>query len=374
MKILIKQFLGANHSWSNVGWGLAQSLKQQHDVHLFATDGIKHLPSNLKENLIGYVEENDNENIIGEKPDNDYDMQISYTSMKNFPSYLRYGNKNRFGIWTSEWDGKNILPSGFAKHYQACDYIIAPSNFSKQIFTNSKIPEDKIKVIPHGVNAQQYLNTTKVKVPTQKKFKILANIAQNHMRKNIPGLLRAYGLAFNNTDDVCLIIKGKSKKPEMIFDVSLDDCIKDFKKEFPKHAEIKIFNEFIEDISALYRSVDATFTMSHGEGFYFPGLESLASGKINIAPAHGGQLDFLNEKNALLISGVIMRADPRSMYWEQKNEALWFQPNIQDAVEKLVYAYKNYEALNSILELSRADVVAKYSWDSIANKILELTK
>lgn len=374
MKILIKQFLGQSHSWSIVGWGISRALKKlNHKIELFATDGIKHIPNDLKENIIGYTEL-DQPKVFGNNPDKDYDMQISYTSMKNFPAYLQYGDKNRFGIWTSEWDGKNILPSGFAKHYQACDLILAPSNFSKQIFINSKIPEEKIKVISHGVDSELFSNESKIKLPTNKKFKILSNIAQNHIRKNIPGLLQAYGTAFNKNDDVCLILKAKPKKPTMVFDVSLDDCLKDFKKNFPDHAEIKIFNSFVEDISELYRSVDATFTMSHGEGFYFPGLESLASGKINIAPAHGGQLDFLNEKNALLISGVIVRADPRSMYWEQKSDALWFQPDIQDAAYKLKYAYSNFEKLNSVLELNRRKIISNYSWNNIANQIVELSK
>ena len=54
MRILIRQFLGKNHSWSVVGWGLADALiAMGHNVHLFSTDGIAHLPERLKSNLIG---------------------------------------------------------------------------------------------------------------------------------------------------------------------------------------------------------------------------------------------------------------------------------------------------------------------------------
>lgn len=372
MKILIKQFLGKRHSWSVCGWGMAKSFLKNNQVDLFSTDGIKNLPGELKENLIGYTEENQNK-VIGRNPDGNYDCQISYTAMKNFPHYLSYGGKNRFGIWTFEWAGKNVLPTGFAKNYKACDYLLAPSNFSKQIFLDSGISESSIRVISHGIGSE-YRNDDKIKLPTNKSVKILSNIAQNHIRKNIPGLLEVYGRAFSKKDDVSLILKCSDKPIQNQFDISVGDCLKDFYRKFPDHAEIKLFKDFLPDISKLYRSVDMTFTMTHCEGFYFPGLESIASGKLAIAPGWGGQLDFLNQDNALLISGKEGRANPKSMYWESKYNAVWFEPSVDDAVEKLKFAVANYKKLNEKIEESRPVIYRDYSWDAVTGKILELCK
>lgn len=373
MKILIRQFLSKNHSWAVVGWGVATALiNQGHDVHLFSTDGDckQHLPSHLKPYLIGYFEENNQNKIYGRLPDHTYDMQFSYTCMKNFPFMLSNGSKNRFGTWCFEWDGQNVLPTGFAKYYHNCDYLCAPSNFAKQVFVNSCIPSDRIKVIPHGINAEQYRQTSTIDFKTNKKFKILANIAQNHLRKNIPGLLEAYGKSFTTKDDVCLILKGKDKKPSAPFEVSVSECLSNFKKKYPQHAEIKIFSEFVEDISALYRSIDACYTMTHGEGFYMPGLEAIASGKLCVAPNHGGQLDFLNHTNSLLVSGKEERANPKSMYWESKNNAIWFQPSTDDAAQKLIYASKNYEIINA--NINKEEILQKYDWNVIAKQLTDL--
>jgi len=372
MKILIRQFLGKNHSWSCVGWGIARGLlKLGHTVELFSTDGIKHLPKDLEHYLIGYTEENKPQ-IFGKLPDKTYEAQISYTGMKNFPVYLNAGTKNRLGTWIYEWFGKNSLPTGFAKYYKYCDYLCSPSQFGKQIFMDNGIPETVIKVIPHGINADDYQKTSTIKLPTQKKFKLLANIAQNHRRKNIPGLLEAYGKAFTSKDDVCLILKAKDKPITMQFEVSLKDCLSRFYQQFSHHAEIKVFSEYVDDISDLYRSVDAVYTASHCEGFYMPGLEALAAGKINIVPNWGGQLDFLNDSNALLIDGKETRADSRSLYWENKNNTIWFQPSIDDAVEKLRYAYQNYEKLNEQIDKGRQNVYHAYDWPVIAQKFIDL--
>jgi glycosyltransferase involved in cell wall biosynthesis len=368
----VKQFLGKSHSWSVTGWGLAGALKQNHDVHLFSTNGLEYFPKHLRPNLIGYVNEDKPLEVFGRLPDKEYDMQISFTTMKNFGHYLKSGNKNRMGIWSFEWSGKNILPTGWAKHHIYCDHLITHSQFAKKVFLDSGIPEDKVKVIPLGIDAEQYRGTSTIQLPTKKKFKILANIAQTHLRKNIPGLLTSFARSFTIDDDVVLILKAKHKEPKLQFEVSLNQCLSDINKQYPRHAEIKIYNEFLDDISALYRSVDCIFTMSHAECFYMPGIEALASGKINIAPQACSQIDYLNDDNALLIDGKDERARPESMYWESKPNAIWFQPDIDDAIDKLRYAYQNYEALNKKLEGQREMILTKYSWQTIAGQMMEL--
>jgi len=375
VKVLLRQFLGGkNHSWMHVGCGIARGLLHLgHQIDLFSTDGIGYLPKDLEPYLLGHTKENSLE-VHGISPRQEYECQISYTCIKNFPHLLRNGNQNRFGIWVWEWAGRNSLPTGFAKHYKSCDALCVPSQFGKQVFMDSGIPENAIKVIPHGIDVANYQKTSTIALPTKKKFKILGNIAQNHSRKNIPGLLEAYGKAFTDKDDVCLILKAKDKPVTMAFEVSLKDCLAKFYQQFPNHAEIKLYSEYIDDISDLYRSVDAVFTMSHCEGFYFPAIEARAAGKLSIAPGWGGQLDLLNDANALLVNGKEERADPRSMYWEPKTNAIWFQPSVDDAVEKLRYAYQNYEKLNADIDKQRSDVYATYDWKNIASQFMSLCK
>ena len=359
-----------------MGWGIASSLiAAGHDVQLFATDGIEHLPKHLLPYLVGWTPENQHTQITGRLPDKDYDCQISYTQMKNFPFYLGYGKKNRFGIWA--WEYFNAFPIGYMKNYQYCDALLAPSVFAKDVFLEAKIPDNHIKIIPHGVNKTSYEQITTIDLPTKCKYKILANIAQNHLRKNIPGLLDAYGKAFTNKNDVCLLLKARPRAPVAPCDVSIDKCIKDFNDKYPDHAELKIISNFIDDISDLYRSVDTVYTMAHSEAFYFPGLEALCSGKLNICPRYGGQLDFLNDSNALLIDNTQEVADPRAVYFYKpgeipKSKAIWCKPSIDDAVDKLRYAYANYEALNTKLEANKSKVLEEYGWDTITQRIMKL--
>lgn len=377
MKILLQQFLGQNHSWSVVGQNLARALIHKgNNVDLFSTNGTKYFPEDLKNNLIGYFNE-DKKEIIGKYPSDNYDCQISYTAMHNFPKYLSHGNKNRFGIWCYEFAGKNVLPTGFAKNYRNCDFVCPPSEFAKRGFVDSGIPESSIKVIPHGIDISAFSRSNdaaRLQNITNKTFKLGAVFAQNHKRKNIPGLLEAYGRAFTNKDDVCLILKAQDKPISQSFEVSLNDCIKRFKEAFPRHGEIRVISDFITDMSIFYRSIDVYFTLAFAEAFNFPVLEAIAAGKSVIAPNSGGQVDFLNETNALLVNGKESRADPTSMYYEQKQSALWFVPSVDDAVGKLKYAHKNYKLMNSLVDKDRDYIHKKYDWNNISDMFLGLCK
>jgi glycosyltransferase involved in cell wall biosynthesis len=375
MKILIKQFLGKLHSWSIIGWNIASSLiKLGHEVHLFSTDGIVHLPNHLKPYLIGYVEENIPNKIYGKYHDRVYDCQISYTAMKNFPFYLCNGNKNRFGIWCYEWSGKNVLPTGFAKNYKFVDRLLPPSTHAKQVFLDSGIPENIMTIIPHGISDDFFNDNSVYELNTNKKFKVLCNIAQPHLRKNIPSIFEAWGKAFNKKDDVVLVMKIALKNNENYGEVNFNSILDFFNKKYPDHADVLIINEFIPNISSLYRACNAFFSMSFAESFLIPALEALALNKLVIVGAGGGQVDFCNENNSLLINGKNIRANPKMMYWEPKINATVFEPNIEHAAEQLQFAFKNEQQLLNKFSESFASIRNDYTWDKCTQKILSLCK
>jgi len=206
MKVCWFGFLGKNHSWSIVAQNISRELiKKGHRVDLFSTNGIQHFPEDLKGNLKGFIEEDTQltsgnyPELVGSKLEKEYDMQLSYTALKNFCYYFVRGDKNRFGIWNYE---TTILPTAFAKYYRCVDKVLPSSNFSQKIFTDNGMPLSHQAMIPHGIHLERFQNLGKQPLKTKKKYKILCNIAQPHLRKNIPGMLKAYGKAFTKDDDV----------------------------------------------------------------------------------------------------------------------------------------------------------------------------
>lgn len=379
MKICWFGFLGKNHSWSIVGQNISRELiKKGHQVDLFSTNGIQYFPDDLKENLKGHIEEDtklSNEKfpeLISNKLNATYDMQLSYTALLNFCRYFVRGDKNRFGIWNYE---TTVLPKAIAKYAQCVDKVLPSSNFSKKIFTDNGMPSNCQAVVPHGIHLDRFQNLGKYPLRTIKKYKILCNIAQPHLRKNIPGLLKTYGKAFTKSDDVCLVLKISKKSANsnvMPFDVNFNEIFDNFKNSFKNHAEVEIIDNFIVDIEELYNACDVVFTMTHTECFWMPGLEGFAANKIVVAPRYGGQLDYMNDNNSILIDGKMIRADNRMQYWEASPYAGVFDPDTDQAAAKLKEIITNYDDYLKKFSPRMQELLPNYSWSSVADKIVGL--
>jgi glycosyltransferase involved in cell wall biosynthesis len=369
VKVLLQQFLSRNHSWSIVGQNIARTLIQKgHDVQLFSTNGLQYFPEDLKPNLIGYMD-GDNNQVYGKLPENDFNCQISYTAMRNFVQYLSHGTTSRFGIWAYEWD---YLPTGWAKYHQQTDFILAPSNWSRERFIKNKIPEHKVKTIHHGMNPKQFENKTKYPLKTKKAVKFLCNVGQSHLRKGIDKMFDAYHKAFTKDDDVCLVAKLYGNNLSQPFEVDPFKIYNDVRSKYKNAPEVELITEYIPDIIELYNVCDVVYSLSLCEAFYLPAAEAIFADKINLCSNYGGQLDFLNKENALLVNGKLVRASRYEQYWGGNSLNQHFEPDINDAVDKLRYVYKNLDKANKELKSNYDDIKKDYTWNKIVDQMLEL--
>lgn len=371
MKISIQQFL-EQHSWAEVGQNIARYLKLAgHNVHLCSTNGYTHFPKDLEENIKCRNCINENRVITNCTLDNDYDLQLSYTAMFHWGEYLRHGRKNRFAIYN--YDG-TVLPVGWSKFYKLADRVLPSSEFSKDIFKKNGVAESIMEVIPHGYNDEFLDRKERYTLRTNRKYKVLVNIFQPHTRKNINGLLEAWGRAFTNKDDVVMIAKVRMKKPTHVFEVSWMDEFLKMKKKYKDHAPISIVSDFIPYISDLYRSCNIGFSCSHVECFNLPALESIISGNITIGSNWGGNVDFMNDGNSLLINGRVDRAKSNMQYWASSVYGECFYPDIDHAAELLRKSVYNYDELKEKFRVGIDEIKENYSWKNIVGRILSLAK
>ena len=380
MKIKIQQFLfGVNHSWSIVGQNLGRAfLKMGHDVDFVSTDGFeeKYCPPDIRP-YAKLVNVGKKEIVKEAEKLGQYDCQISYTAPHNWPAYLKNGSKNRFGIWNYEYNNKNgsnkALLDGFAKYHHACDFVLPSSGFTKDVFLSMGIPDENMRVIPHGINLEDFVNKNPFALKTRKTKKILLNVAQPHRRKALPLALRAFGEAFSKDDDVVLVAKVfKQNKAGHQFDVDFNDIYRAFEKKFPKHADVELVHSYIPNIADIYSACDINFSATHAECWHLPSLEALAAGIINVVPRYGGQLEFCNDSNSLLIDGKIVRAPKDHQYWSFNPYAVHFEIDVNDAAKKLQSAVQDYNLLVTKFKSNMADTASRFTWENAAQNILSL--
>ena len=90
--------------------------------------------------------------------------------------------------------------------------------------------------------------------------------------------------------------------------------------------------------------IKAMVSLTHGEGFGRPLLEASMVGLPVICSAWSGQLDFLTEKESMLLGGELIQVPP-SQHWKDIiiPESQWFNVNETQAYKAMNYCFENYD-------------------------------
>ena len=181
------------------------------------------------------------------------------------------------------------------------------SRYTKDGYIRSTIPEEKIFVVPLGVDFEVFRpDGTCLKLKTDKRFKFLF-VGGTIFRKGIDKLLDAYSTTFSDKDDVCLVIKDQGVQTYYKGQTQ-QTRIREL-QQMPNAPEILYLDEEMDphELAALYRACDCLVHPYRGEGFGLPILEAMASGVPPIIPELGSALDFTDQTTSYRISAKIQR-------------------------------------------------------------------
>lgn len=358
LNIRSETMLGTPHSWAVTMRGLLSAFKDRgNNLYLKSINGRELIPDNLSKDL--------------DKWHPSPDLDIAYTLPVNFSTRFDKKSKIKAAIYNYE---SSILPKEWLIELKHIDYVFPSSNWTRENFISNGWDYKKCITVPHGVDLSIFNNKNKFLLKNNKKFKFL-NISIPHYRKNINLVLDAYYSAFKEEDDVCLVIKTNLNKPKHKFECYFLEQLMNAQKKFGKNLPtVEVIIDTLDDITPLYNSCDAVVSASSSEGFGLPLLEGLLLNKIIIAPRCTGQLDFLNDKNSLLIDVKKIEADERYQYWRVNKGAKVYIPNVDHLAQEMINAYKNHNNLFQKLFLNNEILKQKYNWNNIAKQIEDLIK
>jgi glycosyltransferase involved in cell wall biosynthesis len=208
-------------------------------------------------------------------------------------------------------------------------------------------------------------------------------IGEHNFRKNIIDLVIAFSLAFDYTENVCLVIKtNKSGSSPQGLLSALEQEINDTKqklgisKKYKK--EIIIPNSLsYKDIIGLHNSCDCFVAPSYGEAFCRPAAEALILGKTPIVNQNTGMSDYINNTNGFLVNShkvpIIQNTRTLSAEFDIYNaNEHWYKIDIYDLINKmqLVYSmFKNKDkALNDKKEVG-LKAIDQFSYENIGKKL-----
>ena len=288
------------------------------------------------------------------------------------------------------------------------DLIIVPSEHSKDGFV--KALYEKVQNLPDG--KQQKIGELKLEKPIEALFEgvdknifkqidnstldlvddikedfcflhvgLWGNGGYGEDRKDIAKLVKVFYESFaNKKKQPALILKSAGATFSIL---DREEClrkIKQIKNRFPKDWELP--NIYLlhgslstEEMNKLYNhpKVKSFISLTHGEGFGRPLLEASMVGLPVITSAWSGQLDFLSEKNSMLLGGELVPV-PKSQVWKDiiVKESKWFNVNEQQAYKAMNYCFQNYDDVKSkALNLMKTNR-DKFTLDKMTEKLDEI--
>ncbi|MCS7201885.1 MAG: glycosyltransferase family 4 protein [Dictyoglomus sp.] len=226
--------------------------------------------------------------------------------------------------------------------------VIVCSSFMKEEITNLfNLPEDKIDVIPNGVNIENLKTNLDLK-DVRKNFalpseKIVLYIGRMYYQKGPEYLLRSAPLVLSQYPNVKFIFVGTG---------DLLNPLKEEANNLGLQNKV-VFTGFIDDSlrNALLNIADICVFPSIYEPFGIVALEAMALSKPVIASNIGGFKEIIDSgQDGLLFT-------PRDIY---------------DLGQKILFLLKDENFANTIGKKAREKVESMYTWDKISEKTLKV--
>ena len=259
------------------------------------------------------------------------------------------------------------------------DEIWVPSDYVKECYVRSGVPEDRVQVVPNGVDVETFKPSAKpYPLKTKKSFKFLF-VGGTIGRKGIDVLLDVYVRNFKTSDDVCLVIKDMGGKSFYRGQTAADSIAQ--LQAHPDAPEIEYIDRELtnDEMAGLYTACNCLVHPYRGEGFGLPIAEAMAAGLPVVVTNHGAALDFCSSGNAYLI-------DAREVKLKEKaigdirtvDHPWWAEPDSRSLANLMKEIINEPDEAKRKAIKARKTILKSFTWDSVgeqvSHRIMEISK
>ena len=286
-----------------------------------------------------------------------------------------YGYNIAFNVWES-----TLQPDNFFKRLLTFDELWVPSKWQRDCTIKQGYPEDKIFVIPEGVDTNTFYPEQVYHTLTSNPKRFTFGIfGRWDYRKSTKEMIETFLKTFSNNEPVDLIVS--------IDNPFSSDSLKTTEERLKHYnlldSRIKILHlPSRDEYVKLMKSINVFLSCSRSEGWNLPLIEAMSCGTPSIYSNCCAQLEFA-EGRGLPVKIIGEKPSSDSSY-NHFNETVgnYYEPDFDDLGKVMRDAYDNYakykeSALNEakeIHELFNWTRVAKLAADHLENRKSHITK
>ena len=278
---------------------------------------------------------------------------VDVTVRHQWPPRLAGGHRGRLVFW-QPWEYGSVPRdwARFAAH--VADEVWCYTNFVRDCYVESAVDPSKCHIVPLGVDLSLYHHAGRqFQLPDAKcTFLFVGGTIQ---RKGIDVLLSGFVEAFENRDDVLLVIKGFGGG-SFYRGSSITDLVDAIGRARPVTPRVEYIDADVSDVelASLYRAADVLVHPYRGEGYALPVAEALACGTPVIVTAGGATEDFVADGAGWKIPAkkTILRPEVLGLP-EPGGHAHWLEPDHSAFVSTLRHVADNAEARSDAARVAR---------------------
>ncbi len=295
------------------------------------------------------------EDLVAIKPYINKDLKsVDIELRHSYPPILSWPTDPKIKVvFIQPWE-YNRMPYEWKETFQNfADLVITPSTWTANVYLNSGINPEKVKVIPNGYDPKIFNRTAspvEQKLFDGSKF-IFTYVGNSQYRKGVDVLMQAWHRAFVKADNAVLFVKdtpaiyGQSNLLENIISMQYKTgCAKIIYNDS---------NLSEEEMGSIYKNTDVIIHPYRGEGFGMHLQEAMACGALPMVTGVGAANDFINESCGIKINATGIQIDANDQKYfigkpgdSYANMGLHFwvpEPNIEDLINKMRYLYFHHE-------------------------------
>jgi len=197
----------------------------------------------------------------------------------------------------------------------------------------------------------------------------------NTERKHPLVLIKAYWHAFQNNENVALVLKTyRSDYSEPEKD-AIRTTIKRLKKVTPmeKYPKIYLILNLLsnKEITGLHATGDCYVSFDRGEGWGLGPFTAAACGNPIIITGFGGSTEYAKEDNSYLINYSLtpVFGQPWSPWY--RGDQLWAEPDVKHGADLMRYVYEHQEEAKQKGEMIKKYIADNFTWKHIGQKIIK---
>ena len=297
-----------------------------------------------------------------------------------FPYDLRPANAGRtvaFGTSELLWVDASMLagPGSLSRQMAGSEtLIVTPSQWSRKGFVRSGAPEERVAVVPHGVDPALHrpLAEAERQALRQKMgwepYVVFLSVGTMKGNKGVRQMLKALAAVAEKYPDVRLALKGS----DALYDSGR--LVTEMADTLTRKERAAVLDRIFylgeplsfSAMARLYQAADVYLSPYLAEGFNIPALEAAACGLPVVCTQGGPTDDFAHERFFL---GIQSRLARKQVSETQTN--LFLVPDADHLVARMMRAVEDEALRVQAREELPAWVHQRFSWAAVTRQLLD---